>query len=161
MAQGPIQSPIALCDPLATIGPVAAALLRGPPVPYPFFALGEAPTISVGLVPALPCATLQANARAVRALCCHLPISLRHHGLCAPSWAPPVAGRGSALSGASSTVSAASEPSCGTASMRLHSRTPAAKAIIPNRTTTAVSVHNTIRASAHASIPSACSEETL
>src|SRR5829696_3536828 len=91
MAQGLIQSPIARCDPLATIGPVAAALLRGPPVPYPFFALGEAPTISVGLVPALPCATLQANARAVRALCRHLPISLRHHGLCTPSWGSPLA----------------------------------------------------------------------
>src|SRR5215203_4696034 len=76
MAQGPIQSPIARCDPLATIGPVAAALLRGPPVPYPFFALGEAPTISVGLVPALPCATLRANAGAVRASYRYPPISL-------------------------------------------------------------------------------------
>src|SRR5215217_1914748 len=76
MARWPIQSPIARCDPLARIGPVASGLLRGPLVPYPYFALGEAPTISVGLVPAVPYATLQANARAVRASRGYPPISL-------------------------------------------------------------------------------------
>src|SRR5215211_2787218 len=74
MAQGPIQSPIARCDPLARIAPVALAPLRGPLVPYPYFPLGEAPTLSVGLVPALPCATLRANTRAVRASCRYPPI---------------------------------------------------------------------------------------
>src|ERR687897_1423680 len=77
MAQGPIQSPIARCDPLARIAPVASALLHGPLVPYPFFPLGEAPTLSVVLVPALPCATLQADARAVHASWRYPPISLR------------------------------------------------------------------------------------
>src|SRR5215212_574703 len=74
MAQGPIQSPIARCDLLARIGPVASALLRGPLVPYPFYPLGEAPTLSAELVPAVPCATLQANARAVHASWGYPPI---------------------------------------------------------------------------------------